>query len=117
MGTVLNSLFGKGKGNYGDVEYWHGAERAGWLMKQGNAADYILDESALQFADPQRAASTSFACGVKACTSVWIAICLTGAFSVAPARRVRQDVAAQASSKRRIHHPANLSTFGAAGRP
>ena len=35
MGTVLNSLFGKGKGNYGDVEYWHGAERAGWLMKQG----------------------------------------------------------------------------------
>lgn len=35
MGTVLNNLFGKGKGNYGDVEYWHGAERAGWLMKQG----------------------------------------------------------------------------------
>lgn len=35
MGTVLNSLFGKSKGNYGDVEYWHGAERAGWLMKQG----------------------------------------------------------------------------------
>lgn len=35
MGTVLNNLFGKGKGNFGDVEYWHGAERAGWLMKQG----------------------------------------------------------------------------------
>lgn len=35
MGTVLQNIFGKGKGNYGDVEYWHGAERAGWLMKQG----------------------------------------------------------------------------------
>lgn len=35
MGTVLNNLFGKGKGNFGDIEYWHGAERAGWLMKQG----------------------------------------------------------------------------------
>ncbi len=39
MGTVLNNLFGKGKGNFGDVEYWHGAERAGWLMKQGKMSD------------------------------------------------------------------------------
>ncbi len=35
MGTVLQNIFGKGKNNYGDVEFWHGAERAGWLMKQG----------------------------------------------------------------------------------
>ena len=39
MGTVLNNLFGKGKGSFGDVEYWHGAERAGWLMKQGKVAN------------------------------------------------------------------------------
>ena len=45
MGTVLNNLFGKGKGNFGDVEYWHGAERAGWLMKQGMMADHHLQPS------------------------------------------------------------------------
>lgn len=37
MGTALNNLFGKGKSTFtGDVEFWHGAERTGWLMKQGN---------------------------------------------------------------------------------
>ncbi|CAK0784358.1 Fatty acid synthase subunit beta [Coccomyxa viridis] len=36
MGTALNNLFGKGKSSLtGDVEFWHGAERTGWLMKQG----------------------------------------------------------------------------------
>lgn len=36
MGTALNNLFGKGKSTLaGDVEFWHGAERTGWLMKQG----------------------------------------------------------------------------------
>jgi len=33
--AMLNSLFGKGKQQVGDVEFWHGHERAGWLMKQG----------------------------------------------------------------------------------
>lgn len=33
--AMLNSLFGKGKQQVGDVEFWHGNERAGWLMKQG----------------------------------------------------------------------------------
>jgi len=33
--AMLNSLFGKGKQQAGDVEFWHGHERAGWLMKQG----------------------------------------------------------------------------------
>ena len=37
MTTVLNQLFGKTKGFQGDVEFWHGAERAGWLEKQGRA--------------------------------------------------------------------------------
>ena len=49
MGTVLNNLFGKGKGNFGDVEYWHGAERAGWLMKQGTVAD---QHNILAYHDP-----------------------------------------------------------------
>ena len=35
MTTVLNQMFGKQKQNYGNIEFWHGAERAGWLMKQG----------------------------------------------------------------------------------
>lgn len=35
MGTLLNSVFGKQKQNYGNVEFWHGAERSGWLLKQG----------------------------------------------------------------------------------
>ena len=35
MGTMLNQMFGKQKQNYGNVEFWHGAERSGWLMKQG----------------------------------------------------------------------------------
>ena len=36
MTTALNNLFGKGKSTLtGDVEFWHGAERTGWLMKQG----------------------------------------------------------------------------------
>mmetsp|Transcript_19682 Transcript_19682/g.35142 ORF Transcript_19682/g.35142 Transcript_19682/m.35142 type:complete len:133 (-) Transcript_19682:292-690(-) len=30
----MNVLFGT-KPDAGDVEYWHGPERAGWLMKQG----------------------------------------------------------------------------------
>ena len=34
--AMLNSLFGKGKQQVGDVEFWHGHERAGWLMKQGD---------------------------------------------------------------------------------
>jgi hypothetical protein len=50
MGTVLNNLFGKGKGNYGDVEYWHGAERAGWLMKQGKSTDRLRKCCCLAFA-------------------------------------------------------------------
>lgn len=33
--AMLNNLFGKGKAQVGDVEFWHGQERAGWLMKQG----------------------------------------------------------------------------------
>eukprot|EP00891_Asterochloris_glomerata_P007668 jgi/Astpho2/7668/Aster-02550 len=33
--AMLNNLFGKGKAQIGDVEFWHGQERAGWLMKQG----------------------------------------------------------------------------------
>ena len=33
--AMLNGLFGKGKQQVGDVEFWHGHERAGWLMKQG----------------------------------------------------------------------------------
>jgi len=32
--TNMNALFGK-KPDAGDVEFWHGPERAGWLMKQG----------------------------------------------------------------------------------
>ena len=33
---MLNSMFGKtGKSFCGDVEFWHGQERTGWLMKQG----------------------------------------------------------------------------------
>ena len=36
MSQYLNTLFGKNKGvQQGDVEFWHGAERAGWLEKQG----------------------------------------------------------------------------------
>ena len=38
MTTVLNQLFGKTQGIQrlaGDVEFWHGVERAGWLEKQG----------------------------------------------------------------------------------
>jgi len=31
---MLNQIFG-GPQNIGDVEFWHGPERAGWLMKQG----------------------------------------------------------------------------------
>ena len=38
MTNVLNQLFGKTKGFQGDVEFWHGAERAGWLEKQGAGA-------------------------------------------------------------------------------
>ena len=34
MSTMLNQLFGGAK-NTGDIEFWHGAERTGWLMKQG----------------------------------------------------------------------------------
>lgn len=34
MAGVL-SAFGKAPKNYGDVEFWHTPERAGWLMKQG----------------------------------------------------------------------------------
>ena len=45
MGTVLQNIFGKGKGNYGDVEYWHGAERAGWLMKQGALLQQALEHA------------------------------------------------------------------------
>ena len=33
--AMLNGLFGKGKQQVGDVEFWHGHERAGWLEKQG----------------------------------------------------------------------------------
>lgn len=36
MSGMLNQLFG-GTKNVGDIEFWHGAERAGWLMKQGKA--------------------------------------------------------------------------------
>lgn len=36
MSQYLNSMFGKNKAlQQGDVEFWHGAERAGWLEKQG----------------------------------------------------------------------------------
>ncbi|KAK9807263.1 hypothetical protein WJX73_004759 [Symbiochloris irregularis] len=36
MTQYLNSLFGKNKAiQQGDVEYWHGADRSGWLEKQG----------------------------------------------------------------------------------
>ena len=35
MTQVLNQLFGKSKGFQSDVEFWHGAERSGWLEKQG----------------------------------------------------------------------------------
>ncbi|KAK9811317.1 hypothetical protein WJX72_001679 [[Myrmecia] bisecta] len=35
MAGMLNQLFGKTKTNYGDVEFWHAPERAGWLQKQG----------------------------------------------------------------------------------
>jgi len=31
---MLSQVFG-GPKDFGDVEFWHGAERAGWLMKQG----------------------------------------------------------------------------------
>jgi hypothetical protein len=33
--AFLNSLLGKGKAQVGNVEFWHGHERAGWLQKQG----------------------------------------------------------------------------------
>ncbi len=32
---MLNQIFGAQKQNYGNTEFWHGAERSGWLMKQG----------------------------------------------------------------------------------
>ncbi len=35
MAGMLSNAFGKGPKNYGDVEFWHTPERAGWLMKQG----------------------------------------------------------------------------------
>ena len=41
---MLNQIFG-GPHNYGDVEFWHGPERAGWLMKQG-AGDQALRHEA-----------------------------------------------------------------------
>ena len=37
--ALLNGLLGKGKQQVGDVEFWHGHERAGWLEKQGENAD------------------------------------------------------------------------------
>ena len=45
MTTVLNQLFGKNQGLQrlaGDVEFWHGVERAGWLEKQGRK-EYRLE--------------------------------------------------------------------------
>lgn len=33
--AMLSNLFGKPTRTFGDVEFWHGPERAGWLMKQG----------------------------------------------------------------------------------
>jgi len=46
--AMLNSLFGKGKQQVGDVEFWHGHERAGWLMKQGNYMQMQLARSNLR---------------------------------------------------------------------
>ena len=37
LAAMLNQIFG-GPQNIGDVEFWHGPERAGWLMKQGMLA-------------------------------------------------------------------------------
>ena len=34
---AINSLFAT-KADAGGVEFWHGPERAGWLMKQGSVA-------------------------------------------------------------------------------
>jgi hypothetical protein len=32
---MLNQIFKGQKRDFGNVEFWHGAERSGWLMKQG----------------------------------------------------------------------------------
>lgn len=42
--AMLNGLFGKGKQQVGDVEFWHGHERAGWLMKQGPLMHHASQE-------------------------------------------------------------------------
>jgi hypothetical protein len=39
--ALLNNLLGKGKAEAGDVEYWHGPERSGWLMKQGRPKPFL----------------------------------------------------------------------------
>lgn len=41
--AMLNGLFGKGKQQVGDVEFWHGHERAGWLMKQGAWSQFTYE--------------------------------------------------------------------------
>ena len=35
MAALLGQVFGAPKQDFGNVEFWHGAERSGWLMKQG----------------------------------------------------------------------------------
>ena len=91
MGTVLQNIFGKGKNNYGDVEFWHGAERAGWLMKQGGL-------SAPLHAAPAHASSAQAEASVAGVR-----------------RRIHQDLATQARHLK--HALANsISIVCAAGR-
>lgn len=40
---MLNQIFGAQKQNYGNTEFWHGAERSGWLMKQGEVSIWNWD--------------------------------------------------------------------------
>ena len=43
MTQYLNTLFGKNKAiQQGDVEFWHGAERSGWLEKQGEGETFVM---------------------------------------------------------------------------
>ena len=96
MTTALNNLFGKGKSTLtGDVEFWHGAERTGWLMKQGG----ILSTSCLPanlFTHAAASAHGSTQCVQLAALFCALMTCWGPQYAfLGSYRRVHQDMAAQ----------------------